>query len=88
MAHIEGKAVYVNDISEGKERVWLFRLIESRDEKSRPLPEIQVEIRGKHLKGQINDGDRILIKEKFKKGKIFSPKKVFNVTVGAEVGQK
>lgn len=80
--------VYFTDTQECKERIWTFRLIENKDEKNKLLPEIQVEIRGKHMKGQITDGDIISLNEKFKSGKIFNPKRVLNMTTGVEVGQR
>lgn len=83
-----GKVVYFTDTPEGKERIWTFRVIENKDEKNKLLPEIQVEIRGKHMKGQITDEDIISLNEKFKSGKIFNPKRVLNMTTSVEVGQR
>lgn len=71
MAHVEGAAAFFIDTPECKERVWSFRLTNCRDEKNRIVPEIQVEIRGKHMKGQITEQDIIIVREKFKKGKNF-----------------
>jgi hypothetical protein len=40
------------------------------------------------MSGQIIDRDRITIKDKYKKNKIFRPKKVFNQRVGVDIGQR
>ncbi len=40
------------------------------------------------MRGQIANHDIIKISEKYKKGKIYTPKKVFNQTMGTEVGQR
>jgi hypothetical protein len=52
------------------------------------MPVVYAEIKGKRLKGSIREGDIIKIKEKYKQGKIFTPKRVLNLTIGIEVGQR
>jgi len=40
------------------------------------------------MKGKITEQDIIIVRDKFKKGKIFNLKKVINKTMGVEVGQR
>jgi hypothetical protein len=40
------------------------------------------------MSGQIIDRDRITVKEKYKKNKVFRPKRVFNHKLAVDVGQR
>lgn len=89
MGYITGRTNYFKERNEGKEIIWSYRLGDATDDKKKPLSQdIIIEMRGKHMKGQISNGDIIILQEKFRKGKIYTPKRVFNKTFGTEVGQK
>jgi hypothetical protein len=63
-----GEAYLVDEKGMEKgEHIWRFSLKHVEDEKGNTLPDVQLEIRGKHMTGQIIDGDRITVKEKYKK---------------------
>jgi hypothetical protein len=84
-----GEAYLVDEKGMEKgEHIWRFSSKHVEDEKGNTLPDVQLEIRGKHMTGQIIDGDRITVKEKYKKNRIFRPKRVFNHRVAVDVGQR
>jgi hypothetical protein len=71
-----GEAYLVDDKGMEKgELIWRFSLQHVEDEKGNSLPNVQIEIRGKHMSGQIIDGDRITIKDKYKKIKFLGLKR-------------
>jgi len=63
--------------------IWTFRVERYQDgNRQSPIP---VEMRSARFKGFINDGDTVELPNHWREGQLMRPKRIFNVTIGAEV---
>jgi hypothetical protein len=60
--------------------VWTFRLQRFDETSGNELPPVPVEMRGRHFKGFINEGDRVEVHGRLKAGHVVRAKRVHNLT--------